>query len=89
MPCRGRCREFKEETGVSLESINLINTFFTSDTNLIYMFEGKMPKDYKIDTSNDPDKECDDWEFIDPFSAIEELHVPAGQNEILKYWANN
>jgi len=88
-PYHAAIREFKEETGVSLESIKLIKVFFTSDTNLIYMFEGKMPKEYEFDTSKDPDEECDDWEFICPFSVADELHVPLDQNEIIKYWAEN
>lgn len=82
-------REFEEETGVRLESVKLLKTFLTSDKNLIYLFEGILPEKFEFDTSNDPDKEVEEWVFIDPFDVIDELHVPIEYNEVIKYWANN
>ncbi len=88
-PTEAAVREFKEETGVALESLVLCKTFFTENKNLIYMFEGFLPKEYEFDTSKDPDLEVELWEFVDPFDVIDILHVPADSNVILKEWAKN
>lgn len=83
----GAIREFKEETGVSIDSVKLVKVFFTDDKNLIYMFEGVMPEEYEFDTSKDPDDEVETWEFVDPFDVIEDLHISAEKNVILQHWA--
>jgi 8-oxo-dGTP pyrophosphatase MutT (NUDIX family) len=82
-------REFLEETGVALKSVDLLKVFFTKDKNLVYLFRGEMPEEYKFDTSKDPDKEVAGWKFVDPSDIVEKLHVPAEDNEIIKYWLNN
>jgi len=82
-------REFKEETGVNLQSVKLIKCFFTEGKRLIYLFKGKMPENYEFDTSEDPDEEVSNWEFKDPIDIIDELHVPIEHNELIKYWMDN
>lgn len=88
-PYHAAFREFLEETGVKLDSVEMIGSFFTEEKNIIYCFKGKMPESYEIDTSKDPDKECDDWEFKDPNDIRDELHVPINKNFIIQYWVNN
>jgi len=87
--CSAECaaREFKEETGVNLESLNLIKVFLTDEKNLIYMYEGFLPEEYEFDTTEDPDQEVETWEWVDPFDIIDELHIPVEKNVIVQYWA--
>lgn len=82
-------REFLEETGVSLKSLKLVNVSINKDKNMIYVFEGQLPDEYEFDTSHDPDKEVDNWLFIDPNTVKEQLHVPIEYNYVLQYWINN
>ena len=65
------------------------NMFFTDEKNLIYMFEGKMPKLYEFDTSKDPDEEVEEWSFVEPNDIKDELHVEFDKNKIIQYWINN
>ena len=43
----------------------------------------------EVDTSGDPDNECDDFTYEDPFDHIDELHVEPSKNWALEYWAKN
>jgi len=56
---------------------------------LVYGFEVKVDHNQEIDVSNDPDNECDGWEYKDPNEVCEELHVPIEKNVLLKYWIEN
>ena len=87
-PFLGMARELKEETGLDAKEIRLVQAGI-QDSILIYLFKVEVDCDQKIDASNDPDNECDDWTYEDPFDHIEELHVPASKNWALKFWANN
>jgi len=90
-PVAAIAREVKEETGLNASKIELICAKFSQDRNgkdmLIYLF--KVSTTGEVDTSNDPDNECDDWVFKDPIEVCNELHVPAEHNIALKYWFNN
>jgi 8-oxo-dGTP pyrophosphatase MutT (NUDIX family) len=86
-PFAGMGRELKEETGLDAKEIKMVKAGF-EDGLLLYLFEIKIDFEQKIDTSGDPDKECDDWTYEDPFDHIYELHVPAHKNWALKHWAN-
>lgn len=88
-PFECAAREFKEETGADIESLKIVKCFFKEDSVMIYLFEGKLPESYEFDTSNDPDLEVDEWNFVDPIEVANELHVPVEENHIIKYWANN
>ena len=87
-PFFGMIRELKEETGLDAKEVKLVQVGM-EDGILLYLFKVKVCCDQEIDTSGDPDNECDDWTYEDPFDHIEELHVPAAKNWALKYWANN
>jgi 8-oxo-dGTP pyrophosphatase MutT (NUDIX family) len=87
-PYHCAAREFKEETGADIKSLKIVKLFFHNGS-LIYLFEGELPEGCEFDSSNDPDLEVEEWEFVDPFSVINELNVPAEENEIIKYWAYN
>lgn len=87
-PFLGMIRELKEETGLDAKEVKLVQAGM-EDGILLYLFKVKVCCDQEIDTSGDPDNECDDWTYEDPFDHIEELHVPATKNWALKYWANN
>ena len=87
-PYHCAAREFKEETGVEVKSLKIAKAFF-KDSALIYLFEGEICEDPEFDSSKDPDLEVDEWEFVDPFEVIDELHVPVEENEIIKLWANH
>jgi 8-oxo-dGTP pyrophosphatase MutT (NUDIX family) len=85
-PYEGMARELKEETGLDAKEIKLRKVIFENNI-LLYLFEIKIDSDQKIDTSNDPDQECNEWTYEDPFDHIHELHIPANKNLALRYWA--
>ena len=87
-PFLGMIRELKEETGLDAKEVKLVQAGM-QDGILLYLFKVKVCCDQKIDASNDPDNECDDWTYEDPFDHIEELHIPAEKNIAIKFWANN
>lgn len=87
-PFMGMARELKEETGLDAVDIKLVSCRMKNNM-LLYVFKVEIDADQEIDTSGDPDKECDDWTYEDPFDHINELHVPADRNLALKYWAYN
>jgi 8-oxo-dGTP pyrophosphatase MutT (NUDIX family) len=87
-PFLGMARELKEETGLDAKEVKLVQAGM-EDGILLYLFKVEVCCDQKVDTSGDPDNECDDWTYEDPFDHIEELHVPASKNWALKFWANN
>ena len=87
-PFEGMVRELKEETGLDAKSVKLVNAGM-EDGLLLYLFKVTVDPDQEVDCSEDPDEECDDWTYEDPFDHIDNLHVPAMKNWALKYWANN
>lgn len=87
-PFMGMMRELKEETGLDAVDIKLVDTTMKGDM-LLYLFKVEVDSDQEVDTSGDPDNECDDFSYEDPFDHIDELHVPAKENLALKYWAHN
>lgn len=87
-PYFGALRELKEEAGLDATDIELVKVCKNKDI-LVYVFEVKVDHEQEIDTSKDPDKEVDDWEYVDPNAIREELHVPAEKNALLKYWMEN
>lgn len=82
-------REFLEETGVSLKELKIIKIISNENKDLIYLFEGKLPENFELDSSKDPDLEVREWVFIDPNDVVEELHIPIERNAALKYWIEN
>ena len=87
-PFMGMARELKEETGLDAKNIKLVKAGMEEGL-LLYLFVIEVDPDQKVDTSNDPDNECDDFTYVDPFDHIDELHVVAEKNWALKYWANS
>jgi ADP-ribose pyrophosphatase YjhB (NUDIX family) len=81
-------RELKEETGLDAQWMKIIGVSVNpKNGKLIYLFEVIVDSNQKIDVSNDPDKECDDWVYIDPLEVAKELHVPIEHNVALKHWS--
>jgi 8-oxo-dGTP pyrophosphatase MutT (NUDIX family) len=87
-PFMGMARELKEETGLDAVDMKLVNCEMKGDM-LLYLFKVEVDADQEVDTSGDPDKECDDFTYEDPFDHLDKLHVPADRNLALKYWAHN
>tara|TARA_R100000951_G_scaffold19275_2_gene16094 strand:+ start:4321 stop:4716 length:396 start_codon:yes stop_codon:yes gene_type:complete len=87
-PFLGMARELKEEAGLDAKNIELVKVGM-QDGMLLYLFKIEVDEDQKVDCSGDPDEECDDFSYEDPFDHIDELHVPASKNWVLKHWANN
>lgn len=88
-PFVGMVRELKEETGLDAVNVQMVDCKLKKDM-LLYLFKIEIDPDQKIDTSGDPDEECDDWTYEDPFDHIDELHVPVEEENLaIKYWANN
>lgn len=87
-PFMGMARELKEETGLDAVDIKLVKCEIKGNM-LLYLFKVGVDRNQEIDVSNDPDEECDDWTYEDPFDHLDELHVPAEYNLALKYWAHN
>jgi 8-oxo-dGTP pyrophosphatase MutT (NUDIX family) len=80
----GVVRELNEETGLQAEKVDLLG-MNQRDGLLLYLFKIKVSGE--IDTSNDPDEECDNWHYIDPLKVWDRLHVSKKQNLAIKYWA--
>ena len=63
-PYEGAIRELKEETGLDVEDIKLVGSHWDKDKNLLlYLFKIEPDPKQMIDTSDDPDEECDSWHF--------------------------
>ncbi|RMG80256.1 MAG: NUDIX hydrolase [Bacteroidetes bacterium] len=99
LPIVGLVREVKEETGIEVESAELIDVSYNADKNIfIYLYKVTSPttifasptdpikekKDFK-----DPDKEVSEWMFLNPYEIRYELHVPLEENVVMKYWASH
>lgn len=87
-PYQGAIRELKEETGLDAKDISLVKVIKNGHI-MVYVFETKIDMEQDIDCTNDPDNECDAWEYKDPNDVCEELHVPVERNALLKYWIEN
>lgn len=89
-PFDGAVREFKEETGLDADDIKLIGAHMDKEKNiLLYLFKVIPKQGQEIDTSNDPDKECDTWTYKNPNEVADNLHVPIERNLALQYWIEN
>lgn len=87
-PFIGMARELKEETGLDAKDIKLVKAGFVEDM-LLYLFHIEIDSEQEIDTSEDPDEECDTWAYEDPLDHADELHVPLSRNWAVKHWAEN
>jgi 8-oxo-dGTP pyrophosphatase MutT (NUDIX family) len=85
-PYEGMIREFTEETGYNVLDVELVKVAKKRDM-IIYLFKVKF--DGEQDTSKDPDKEVEKWEYIDPSEIVDELHVPLERNTTFDYYINN
>jgi len=84
-PYSGAIREMKEETGLDVSDIELKGVKWIPKLKLLlYLFVIKC-EHYKCDASNDPDEECDDWEFKDIMDIVDELDVPLDRNIVVRY----
>ena len=80
-------RELKEETGLDAIGIQLLKARFIKDKKiLVYVFEVEINRDQEIDTSQDPDQECEEWMFLNPSIIEDELHVKRPHNVLLDVW---
>lgn len=87
-PYAGAIRELKEETGLDAKDTKLVKVCKNGNI-MVYVFEMTVDHDQEVDVSGDPDKECDSWEYTDPSTILEKLHVPLEANAVLKYWMDN
>jgi len=87
-PFAGMIRELKEETGLDAKSVKMIKAGMENEM-LLYLFLIEVDSEQEVDCSMDPDNECDDFTYENPFDHIDILHVDAERNWALKYWAEN
>lgn len=87
-PFLGAARELKEETGLDAVKIELIKAGIKNGM-MLYLFKIQVDTSQEINTSNDPDNECDSFSYEDPFEHVNELHVPLEENWAIEHWANN
>jgi 8-oxo-dGTP pyrophosphatase MutT (NUDIX family) len=80
-------REIKEETGLDTKEMKLVHCGMNRRGNLIYLFLCRVTG--KIDTSQDPDEECSDWSFENPFAKLSELHVPLEDNHAVAWYSQH
>jgi len=87
--CHSAASAISNRTLVNEEQVRkfILNEF--KKNMLLYLFKIEVDPSQKVDTSGDPDEECDNFTYEDPFDHIEELHIPLGRNLAIKYWANN
>jgi len=88
-PIEGACREFREETGLEAQKVELVKIEYISKKRLmIYLFK---ITDYTgdIDLSQDPDKEFSVVEFRNPMDIIDEMKVPLKEDIALRYYSEN
>lgn len=86
----GCVRELKEETGLDAHGIKLAKVSYNAKKRLmIYVFDVIVDPTQQIDPSNDPDKECPIWAYLDPNEVKEQLHVPLHENIALLHWINS
>lgn len=84
----GMIRELKEETGLDALDVK-ISKVCKVEGKMLYLFCVKVDPAQAIDSSGDPDKECDIWLYQDPNEIKDEMHIPIEKNIALKYWANS
>lgn len=87
-PYEGLARELKEETGLDAKSMKLIRVTKKSKM-LVYVMKVTVDPDQQIDASNDPDKECDNWFYLDPNETVDQLHVDLPDNTVLQAWIDS
>lgn len=87
-PFEGMARELKEEAGLDAKDMKIVKVT-KKGKMLVYVMKVEVDPEQEIDTSNDPDEECDHWEYMDPNEVVEELHVPLERNSVLKAWMDS
>lgn len=87
-PYESVVRELKEETGLDAQDVKLVKVCKPGQ-KMLYLFKVKVDLEQEIDVSQDPDKECENWFFVDPNDIKENLHVPLEHNIAFKYWCEN
>lgn len=76
-------REANEETGLDLKDLNhCFNGCF--EDNDINLFTSSLPKEFELNSENDPDSEFVTFKWIDP-SNHENMHIPKENNILLRY----
>jgi ADP-ribose pyrophosphatase YjhB (NUDIX family) len=85
-PEEGMFREFKEETGYEPVSAHLLKVY-KKENRIIYLY--KVEYEGEQDTSKDPDKEVEKWDFVDPTTVVDNLHIPLERNCLLQYYMEN
>lgn len=84
-PFEGMARELKEETGLDAKDMKICRVT-KKEHMLVYVMKVEIDINQAIDTSKDPDEECDTWFFIDPNTVADQLHVPIEDNTVLHAW---
>lgn len=87
-PFEGMARELKEETGLDAEQMKIARVT-KKGKYLVYVIKVQINPEQAVDTSGDPDEECDTWFYIDPNSVVEELHMPLEKNTVLQTWMDS
>lgn len=89
-PYEGAQRELEEETMLDADDIQLVKTVWVKKKNLmLYLFKISPNARQMPDPSNDPDKEFEMLDYVDPNDVKDNLHVPLEENIALKYWMEN
>lgn len=83
-PLEGLIREVKEETGLEVESARQVFVKINDQGKECFGYLVKAKG--VVDTSCDPDKECNSWNFINPMKAGP-LHIPLGDNFAIQWIA--
>jgi len=81
-------RELLEETGLDAQEMKLVKVC-KIDNLFIYLLKVTVDPSQPIDSSKDPDQECENWEYKDPNDIKDEFCVPIKRNVLLKYWIEN
>lgn len=84
----GMVRELKEEAGLDAKNLKIVRCTKAGD-KILYLFKVEIDPTQAIDTSGDPDQECQVWLYIDPNEVRDDLHVPIERNIALQYWINS
>lgn len=88
-PYEAMMREFKEETGLEVADLKLVDSHWDKERNLLLYLFKVTPELGDFDVSKDPDKEVNSWSYINPNYVVSDLHVPLEHNIALKYWMQN
>ena len=87
-PYEGAIRELKEETGLDALDAKIAKVCKV-DGKMFYLFCIKIDPTQAIDSSGDPDKECDSWHYMDPNEVKDGMIIPIEDNIAIQYWINS